>query len=100
MEAIRKLLDSKELAEITGRSVRSIERDRETGDGCPYVRFGRLIRYRPEDVEKHIAAHVLGSGTASLRPSQSEVAPRGDVGPTPSKPQPPRRPHKSCGGVT
>jgi hypothetical protein len=34
MEAIRQLLTSKQRAEIEQRSVRSIERERERGDGC------------------------------------------------------------------
>ena len=83
MEEIRKLLDSKEVAEITGRSVRSVERDRESGDGCPYVRFGRLIRYRPEDVEKYIAAHLSGPYTAPFKQIKPAAVAR-----------------KSCEGVT
>jgi hypothetical protein len=52
MEAIRRLLTSKDRAEIERRSVRTIERERERGDGCPYVRLGRRIYYRPEDVQQ------------------------------------------------
>ena len=54
------LLTTKQVAEITNRSERSVERDREQGKGCRYVQFGRLIRYRPEDVQKDIATRVRG----------------------------------------
>jgi hypothetical protein len=70
MEAIRQLLTSKQRAEIEQRSVRSIERERERGDGCPYVQLGRRIYYRPEDVERFIAAHVRGSEKAFVAPQQ------------------------------
>jgi hypothetical protein len=59
--AIERLLTSRQRAEIEQRSVRSIERERDRGDGCPYVKLGRRIYYRPDDVEKFIAANVRGA---------------------------------------
>jgi hypothetical protein len=57
-----KLLTQKEYTDIRGCSIRTAERERETGDGCPYVRLGRRIYYRREDVERFINAHVRGTG--------------------------------------
>jgi hypothetical protein len=73
MEAIRRLLTSKDRAEIERRSVRTIERERERGDGCPYVRLGRRIYYRPEDVQQFIAAHVRGFHKKSLPARKSDM---------------------------
>ena len=72
------LWTTKQVAEKTNRSERSVERDREQGKGCRYVQFGRLIRYRPEDVEKDIAARVRGSDTAALK-LQVEAASHNDA---------------------
>jgi hypothetical protein len=73
MEAIRGLLTSKDRAKIEQRSVRTIERERERGDGCPYVRLGRRIYYRPEDVQQFIAAHVRGSHKKSSAARTSDT---------------------------
>jgi hypothetical protein len=74
MEAIRRLLTSKDRAEREHRSVRTIERERERGDGCPYVQLGRRIYYRPEDVEQFISAHVRGNAASSG--AESKPSPR------------------------
>jgi hypothetical protein len=48
------LLTEHEYARITKRSVASVRRDRLLGQGCPYVKLGALVRYRPEDVRAHL----------------------------------------------
>jgi hypothetical protein len=48
------LLTEHEYARITKRSVASVRRDRLLGQGCPYVKLGALVRYRPEDVRGHL----------------------------------------------
>jgi hypothetical protein len=52
------LLNEYEYARITGRSVASARRDRLLGVGCPYVKLGALVRYRPEDVRAYIEKNV------------------------------------------
>jgi hypothetical protein len=47
---MKKLLTEKELSVVIGRSVSSIQKDRLRDKGAPYIRLGRSIRYRPEDV--------------------------------------------------
>jgi predicted DNA-binding transcriptional regulator AlpA len=48
------LLNQKQAARILGLSVRTLERYRITGTGPRYVRLGRLIRYRPNDLKEWI----------------------------------------------
>jgi hypothetical protein len=57
------LLNEREFAEITGRSVASARRDRFLGKGCPYVKLGFLVKYRPSDVRAYIAQNVRGAQT-------------------------------------
>jgi len=52
------LLTEHEYAHITKRSVASVRRDRLLRLGCPYVKLGALVRYRPEDVRAHIERNV------------------------------------------
>jgi len=51
---IEPLFDEFEYSRITGRSVASARRDRLCGIGCPHVKLGHLVRYRPEDVRTYI----------------------------------------------
>jgi hypothetical protein len=48
------LLTEHEYARITKRSVASVRRDRLIRQGCPYVKLGALVRYRPEDIRTHL----------------------------------------------
>jgi hypothetical protein len=48
------LLTEHEYARITKRSVASARRDRLLGQGCPYVKLGALVRYRPDDIRAYI----------------------------------------------
>lgn len=48
------LLTEQEYARITKHSVASVRRDRLVQQGCPYVKLGALVRYRPEDVRTHL----------------------------------------------
>jgi hypothetical protein len=56
------LLTSAEYAHYRRSSLRTVERERETGKGCPYVRLGGRVLYRRADVERYIAGHVRGLG--------------------------------------
>lgn len=51
---IKPLLTTEELARITGRSKAAHEQDRSRGVGVPFVRIGRWVRYRQEDVEEYL----------------------------------------------
>jgi predicted DNA-binding transcriptional regulator AlpA len=55
------LLNQKQAARILGLSVRTLERYRITGTGPRYVRLGRLIRYRPNDLKEWIERNLRNS---------------------------------------
>jgi predicted DNA-binding transcriptional regulator AlpA len=61
-----RLLTQGQLAEYLHKSEAWAERARWDGSGPPYVKLGRHVRYRAEDVEAWIAG--------ALRTSTSEVA--------------------------
>jgi hypothetical protein len=50
MEDQEELLTGQEYARLRRCSVRTIERERGTGDGCKYIKLGRAVRYRRRDV--------------------------------------------------
>jgi len=52
------LLTEREYARIIKRSVASVRRDRLLRQGCPYLKLGALVRYRPEDVRTHLERNL------------------------------------------
>jgi len=56
-----RLLTTKERAARERRSERTIQRERAAGTGCPYVKIGRLVLYREDDVDAFIKAHLRRS---------------------------------------
>jgi hypothetical protein len=55
---LESLLTEHEYARITKRSVASARRDRLLRLGCPYVKLGALVRYRPADVRAYLEANL------------------------------------------
>ena len=51
------LLDEFQVFEATGRAVSTLRGDRFHRRGIPYVKLGRLVRYRWADVQAYIIAH-------------------------------------------
>jgi hypothetical protein len=51
-----RLIDDRELSRLIGRARSSLQKDRITGRGIPYVRVGALVRYRLRDVEAYLDA--------------------------------------------
>ncbi len=50
------LLTDIDVARITGRARSTLQKDRVSGIGIPWVRIGRQVRYRAEDVAVYLAA--------------------------------------------
>jgi len=48
------VLDTKQTAEVVGKSVIALKTDRINGTGIPYSKMGRLIRYTLTDVAQYI----------------------------------------------
>ena len=58
------LLTAQEYARYRRCSLRTLDRERAEGRGCPFVRLGARILYRRSDIEKYIAKHVHGRAAA------------------------------------
>jgi excisionase family DNA binding protein len=50
------LLSDREVARITGRARSTLQKDRVAGTGIPFVRLGRLVRYKESAVQAYIEA--------------------------------------------
>ena len=61
------LLTEQEYARLTKRSVASIRRDRLLKQGCPYVKLGALVRYRPQDIQAHLQSNLHSPISRSAR---------------------------------
>jgi predicted DNA-binding transcriptional regulator AlpA len=55
------LLGQERVAQRLGVATKTMEAWRHRGGGPPFVRIGRLIKYRSQDVEKWIASNVCHS---------------------------------------
>ena len=58
---IERLLNTKEVSEILGVTVKSLANSRYTGIGIqlPYEKIGRLVRYKESDLKKYIEANTF-----------------------------------------
>lgn len=52
-------LDTKQAAELTGISTVTLERWRAEGEGPPYVKLGRLVKYRRVDLDAFMEAKLV-----------------------------------------
>lgn len=55
------LWTEQQYAEYRDCSVSTVQKERVYGGGCPYVKLGRQVRYRPEDARAWIADRVIHS---------------------------------------
>lgn len=60
---ITHLLDEKKTAEILGLSIQTLRNDRAAKRRIPYIKIGKSVRYRPEDIAALIESHRI-SGEA------------------------------------
>jgi hypothetical protein len=70
-EASASMLNENELAFRWGISVRTLRNRRVTGGGPTFVKLGRSVRYRVEDVEAFEGARLF-SNTSQSSSSSSE----------------------------
>lgn len=52
-------LNDKQVAEITGRGLQTLRNDRHRGQGIPYSKYGRLVRYSQEDVIAYLESRKI-----------------------------------------
>lgn len=60
------LMTQRDAAEYLCKSVKWLERDRWIGGSnpeIPYVKIGRSVRYRADDLRAYVEAHRTGGGT-------------------------------------
>ena len=48
------LLSDRDVEKITGRARSTLQKDRVAGIGIPFVRLGRLVRYRESEVNAYL----------------------------------------------
>jgi predicted DNA-binding transcriptional regulator AlpA len=53
---IDRLLSDREVAQLIGRARSTLQKDRVSGTGIPYIYVGRQVRYRESDVVAYLAA--------------------------------------------
>jgi predicted DNA-binding transcriptional regulator AlpA len=84
MTSIDPLFDEAQVAQLTGRGIATLQKDRVRGTGPKYVKLGRHVRYRPADIEAWISERVRQSTSggppwnsiprsARLSPSSAET---------------------------
>ena len=52
------LLNQSQVSKFLGTTEKFLEARRVRGGGPPFVRVGRLVRYRPDDLENFIVANI------------------------------------------
>lgn len=53
------LLNEREAAYLLGCSMHKLQKDRRTGSPIPFLKIGRCVRYRKEDLEAYIARRTF-----------------------------------------
>jgi len=46
----KEYLTEREVSRLTGRALSTLRNDRQTGNGFPYIKWGRFVRYPRKDV--------------------------------------------------
>lgn len=64
---MKPLLEEEAAAPLIGWSVSTLQKKRVAGDGPPYVKLGRSVRYRPEDLEAYVVERTISSTSQIVR---------------------------------
>ena len=54
MENQKKYITEKEVSEITSRALSTLRNERFLGKGIPYIKIGKSVRYRLDDVIEYM----------------------------------------------
>jgi predicted DNA-binding transcriptional regulator AlpA len=60
------LLSDRDVERITGRARSTLQKDRVSGSGIPFIRIGRLVRYRQSDVGAYLDALPAHRSTSEI----------------------------------
>ena len=57
---IERLLNTRQASEVLGLDYKSLSNSRTTGTGpkIPYIKIGRLVRYKLSELESYIESHT------------------------------------------
>jgi hypothetical protein len=61
------LFNQETIAAIRNCSLATIERDRWAGTGIPFVKIGRLVRYRKSDIRRWLEGHPSVQSTTQAQ---------------------------------
>lgn len=59
--ALENLLSENEISKLFGRSIPTLQKDRLRGNGPPFIKIGRLVRYSPSAVQAWLDDQVRRS---------------------------------------
>lgn len=59
IDSIPKLLDEHEAAKVQKKSVQTLRNERHLRRGCPYLKLGRSVRYRLDDLLDYLDRHRI-----------------------------------------
>lgn len=71
---VERLYSPKQLAELRGVSLPTITHDRLIGGGVPFMRIGRLIRYREREIQAWIDGHQSFTSTTEADAAETRKA--------------------------
>ena len=55
------LLTENEVSKLFNINKHTLQRERFNGTGIPYVKLGRRVRYKVEDIQKYIERNTIGN---------------------------------------
>lgn len=61
------LFSQETIAAIRDCSLATIERDRWIGIGVPFIKMGRLVRYRKSDIQTWLQQHAVQQSTVTIQ---------------------------------
>jgi predicted DNA-binding transcriptional regulator AlpA len=64
VEKTDRLLSDRDLSALIGRARATIQKDRVSGRGVPFIKIGGLVRYRESDVQAYIASLATRRSTS------------------------------------
>jgi predicted DNA-binding transcriptional regulator AlpA len=67
MISLEPLLDEVEISRLFGRAIPTLQKDRLHGDGPPFIKIGRLVRYRPSSVQEWLDKQTRQSTSEGAR---------------------------------
>lgn len=74
------LFSQETVAAIRNCSIALVERDRWAGTGIPFIKTGRLVRYRKKDIREWLDNHIaFQSTTQAQQQEQRSITKRNNV---------------------